>query len=74
MSEEMEVTDATDSGLWDDGIVKERTMERGRGPRRSSAVGCTAAGKVRGERGGSERMWRREKWLWLSGKNNKLAP
>lgn len=35
----MEVTEATDSGLWEEGIVKERTMEWGRGPRRSSAGG-----------------------------------
>lgn len=39
MSEEMEVTDATDRGLWEEGMVKERTMEGGRGPRRSSAGG-----------------------------------
>lgn len=39
LSEEMEVTDATDRGLWEEGMVKERTMEGGRGPRRSSAGG-----------------------------------
>lgn len=27
LSEEMEVTEATDSGLWEEGMVKERTME-----------------------------------------------
>lgn len=36
----MEVTEATDSGLWEEGMVKERTMERGREPLRSSAAGC----------------------------------
>lgn len=39
LSEEMEVTEATDSGLWEEGMVKERTMEGGRGPLRSSAAG-----------------------------------
>lgn len=39
LSDDMEVTDTTDSGLWDDGMVKERTIERGRLPRRSSDVG-----------------------------------
>lgn len=39
LSEEIEVTEATDSGLWEEGMVKERTMECGRGPRRSSAAG-----------------------------------
>lgn len=39
LSEEMEVTEATDSGRWEEGMVKERTMECGRGPRRSSAAG-----------------------------------
>lgn len=39
LSEEMEVTEATDRGLWEEGMVKERTMEGGRGPRRSSAGG-----------------------------------
>lgn len=39
LSEEMEVTEATDRGLWEEGIVKERTMEWRRGPRRSSAGG-----------------------------------
>lgn len=39
LSEEMEVTDATDRGLWEEGMVKERTMDGGRGPRRSSAGG-----------------------------------
>lgn len=37
------MTEATDSGLWEEGIVKERTMEGGRGPRRSSAAGCHSA-------------------------------
>ena len=35
----MELTEATDSGLWEEGMVKERTMEWGRDPRRSSAAG-----------------------------------
>lgn len=39
LSEEMEVTEATDSGLWEEGMVKDLTMEGGRGPRRSSAGG-----------------------------------
>lgn len=39
LSEEMEVTEATDRGLWEEGMVKERTMDGGRGPRRSSAGG-----------------------------------
>lgn len=39
LSEETEVTDATDRGLWEEGMVKERTMDGGRGPRRSSAGG-----------------------------------
>lgn len=39
LSEEMEVTEATDRGLWEEGMVKERTMDEGRGPRRSSAGG-----------------------------------
>lgn len=39
LSEEIEVTEATDSGLWEEGMVKERTMEGGRGPRRSSPEG-----------------------------------
>lgn len=39
MSEEMEVTEATDRGLWEEGMVKERTMDAGRGPRRSSTGG-----------------------------------
>lgn len=40
MSDEMELAEATDSGLWEEGMVKERTMEGGRGPRRSPAGGC----------------------------------
>lgn len=44
LSEEMEVTEATDKGLWEEGMVKERTMEGGRGPRRSSAAGCHREG------------------------------
>lgn len=39
LSEEMEVTEATDRGLWEEGMVKERTIDGGRGPRRSSAGG-----------------------------------
>jgi len=39
VSEEMEVTEATERGLWEEGMVKERTIEVGRGPRRSSAAG-----------------------------------
>lgn len=39
LSEEMEVTEATDSGLWEEGMVKDLTMEGGRDPRRSSAGG-----------------------------------
>lgn len=39
LSEETEVTEATDSGLWEEGIVKERTMDVGRVPRRSSPAG-----------------------------------
>lgn len=38
LSEEIEVTEATDRGLWEEGMVNERTMEGGRDPRRSSAV------------------------------------
>lgn len=39
LSDDKEVTDATDSGLWDEGMVKERTIDRGRIPRRSSTIG-----------------------------------
>lgn len=45
LSEEIEVTEATDSGLWEEGIVKERTMEGGRGPRRSSPDGYRRRGE-----------------------------
>lgn len=43
LSEDREVTDATeatDRGRCEEGMVKERTMERGRLPRRSSTTGC----------------------------------
>lgn len=42
----MEVTDATDNGLWEEGMVKERTMDEGRGPRRSSAGGWQSTEKT----------------------------
>lgn len=49
MSEEMEVTEATDRGLWEEGMVKERTMDGGRGPRRSSAGGWQRDREAKGE-------------------------
>lgn len=39
VSDDMEVTEATDSGLWEEGMVKDLTIDRGREPRRSSTIG-----------------------------------
>lgn len=58
MSEETEETEATDRGLWEEGMVKERTMDGGRGPRRSSAGGWWST-KRRKEEGRFEKLLER---------------
>lgn len=54
----MEVTEATDSGLWEEGIVKDRTMEGGRDPRRSSAGGWNSTDKEKQkEKKNTNQLW-----------------
>lgn len=52
LSDDREETEATDRGRDEDGMVKDRTMDRGRLPRRSSRLeGCRGEREGQRERG-----------------------